>query len=773
MAQSNDLFSKEGYWQEFINYLTSGSNGEKVKQNGLNLPKPNDLNWYPIRFGNSHVNIEHSFNSKNRTIRASLIIKNDPDLFNKIEADKASVEAQLTCHGGTVQWDGVSKAMHINVLLDNQDVSNPQMHSSQFAWFAALTFELKSVADMFDSQTSAAPQPKPAVQPKKAVPPVQKAPAPVKPKAETSAPVTQPAAPKTAVIDPNRTQKIIELLADFLGLSAEASRYEKGSEEMSAKYNEQKSIIAELEKIISDPQCATGITDAKLNIDRSDPKWRLADLLNLFTFNNPIYNLYFLDFGLKDTFELLLLLNQCGGKRAAYYIARCYGSGLIGKDEDGEPFVLKPDTALALKYYSEALSGGFYRAALEVGCLAMALHDNKTALSSFKFAKEHNIPEAEVYLNYMANYPDREDVYSHYHVRQRVHKTDYNHSRCGCNCIEYKGYLYFIELGDNWQDDNMLYRINCSNGQKQQLLKFKKNSEMHRGGYPLEATQIFSIANDQIFLPVGDPNAIIKMGLDGSNPCYLKNLKGKNREVITRPFAFSSFLIYQKGSTLYRYDYRTGDSTKLIQFTGEITGVSEKEIIFDNRQVLSLSTLEKVSIQKVYPALKGKSAEDIVLIDCTRELAYYRDKAQEKVFGTDKNGRIVDIWNMPRLHWSDLERWHYDTHCFNGTRWTCKYEYASVTEDATLNYLSDTSPISLPQIIASFDRSGNIIIIHEDPVSSMNNYTNDFGLFHAMTPHFDLVLRNNANGNPESFIPLCRFPMPEYWNMAFNMYSKK
>ena len=329
-------------------------------------------------------------------------------------------------------------------------------------------------------------------------------------------------------------------------------------------------------------------------------------------------------------------------------------------------------------------------------------------------------------------------------------------------------------MPDHYLDEAILYRVNASDGQKQQLLKFKKNSKMSYNS-PLENEQMFSIANDQIFLPVGDPDAIIKVGLDGSDPCYLKDLKGKSsNDIITRPLAFSSFMVYQRGSsTLYRYDYNTGTSTKLTQFTGKITGISEKEIVFDNQRVLKLDTLEKVSVQKVYPALKGKKEEDIILIDCTREIAYYIDKSQEKIFGTDKNGKIVDIWNFPRIL-----RWHkwdyYDTHCFNGVRWTCKYQYKGVTKGLWLTYLSDdeTYPVSLPQIIATFDRSGNIVILHEDPAASKRISFSNFGRFHVMTPHFDLVLRQDGKGNSAPYIPLCNF-RDDVWNMAINMYRTK
>lgn len=756
MALNNNSFSKMAYWQGFISFMSSGENGDKIRQNGLNLPKVNDYNWYPIRFGNARANIEHSFNTKNNTLRASLIIQNDPDLFHRIEADKAEVEAMLTRHGGAVQWDGVSKAMHINVLVGGQDVTDPRAHSTQYAWFAALTFLLKDLVDTYDKGGAVRPAPKPVAQPRmsEVKPQPQAAPAPsVQKAAPPKAPAPAPKA-QAPVIDLDRRQQIMDLMADFFGLSTEASRYKDGSKEMWAKRDEQKEIISKLQAITKDPVCNKNIWAAHSEMESSDKYWPLIDLLvNLDVFTTA--NLYYLVFSLQETFHALEVLLEGGGKKAAYYLARCYGSGLIGKNKNGDLFVLKPDADQTIKYYAEAVKADVYQAELETGCLALAHHEDDAARVAFQLALSHGVQEAAIYLNYMNNYPDRETVYAPYYTMGERNASD-TKSLCGCNCIEYKGYLYYVEVAD-YGEKSALYRINTSNGQKQQLLKFAANSQMRRGDYPLNATQIFSIARDRIFLPIGEPDAIVMMELDGSNPCYLKNLRASGRhDILTRAYAFDNFMIYQKGSsTLYRYDYRTANSTKLIQFSGEITGVSEKEIIFDNKRVLKLDTLQKMSIQSLYPALKGKSDEDIILVDCAREIAYYRDQAQEKVFGTDKAGRIVDIWNMPRLHWSDPEQWWYDTHCFNGTRWTCKYGYASVTKDARRGSVSN-GPVFLPQIMASFDRNGNMVVVHEHQERSEKDQY-PFGQFHTMTAHFDMVLRYHTDHH--------------HWNMAFNMYQ--
>lgn len=720
---------------------------------GLSLSKANDYNWYSIRFGNGRAHIEHSFNSKNGTIRASLIIEGDTNLFDRLERNQSIFGTPLAKLGGDLQWDGKSKAQHINVILCNQDVKNAAYQETQFAWFAGWTYVLKRIIDTYDVGTTAVPASNAPALPNKVSLPIN----PAKGK-DTSVhkTVSTPLANRSAA----GYAKIMDKLADYLGLDLDASRYQQNGEDYMCIWDSMKTVISEIREISLDPNYKAGIDALLYENAPSTEEQPVMDLLREIRHTKidwPLMNHKV--HGITYLLQILETMNKHGIKKAAYYLARCYGSGLIGLDANHKPFVLGPNTKLAVKLYKEALDGGYYQAALELGCIAMAVHKNKTAQSYFVIAQEHGISEAEIYLNYISNYPDRENVYENYHIECASNQSMlYNHSRCGCNCIEYMGHLYFIEFRDQFEAIAKLYRINISGGQKQLLLEFKPNSQM-RQYYPLDREQIFSIARNRIFLPVGQPDMIVSMNLDGSDVRYMNDLKVKDTEIITRPYAFSDFMLYEKNDKqLYRYDYETGQSTKLIKYTGLITGVSEKEIIFDNKRVLKLDTLSRVGIQSIYPALKGKSEDDVILIDCTREIAYYRDRVKKKIIGTDKNGKIVDIWVLPRRHWSCDAHWrNYDSRCFNGRRWTGKIGDVSINAQAQVGIWEENAPISIPQMMVAYDRSGNTVIVHKDrqnPDERSGKY--NYGLGHAMTQHMEIVLRNTEDA--------------KCWNMALNMY---
>lgn len=805
---NNSSFSKIGYWDCFVSYMSAGPANKK----GLSLSKAGDYNWYTIRYGNSHARTEVSFNTRNQTIRASIIIENNPSLYDKLKGQKDVFEQKANALGGVLQWDDHSKGRRINALLENQDVTDVFARHVQFRWFAEwAAFHKEIIENQTDVDNHNKTSMFPSIEDKKRFNEIiepfdlesdvswddpfdstisNDVQSESKPDDQTSGAGKVVESPSSAQKKASNYKLILEKVADFLGVMADVS-LDLGRWDSSELKKRLWTIAHEAlqetgyDSIISFMDAAEKEAVLGQNVFTPQEEARMDCLPCIFiNGGDPIENAWSVNTllglmgGIENIVSILKILADHGWANASYYMGRCYG-GLIGsrakkrgKDwnrvEEWEIYAIKPNYKKALEYYEKAARAGYAPAELALGCALMSRRHYDKAESILRAAAGHGEKDAEILLKYLERYVGKVSSYENYRVEH--YNEEYKFTQLGSNCIEYKGFLYYIDIPYDYSNsyDNKglvsLVRMDFS-GKKQTLLKFILNSQLLQFD-PILSEQFFSITRDKIFLPVGKPDGIIRVDLDGSHPVYLKNLKAnKEDEIITRAYAFDHFMVYQRGkASLYQYDYQTGESTFLLRYSGTITGISEKEIIINEKRVFKLDTHEQTDISRLYPALKGKTAEEIYLIDCAREIAYYRDNERRKIYGVTKQGEVVDVWCMPRV-FHFLYSGGNDTLCFNGRRWTGKVagKYAcldsyrfEVRFELPAKGEEDRLCLTLPEVILTFDRNGNSRIVYQGDVSNDSESRIAFGTPHGMTENMDLILWKKPKTTYE------------HWDCAFN-----
>lgn len=136
---------KLNYWTDFVTYAFELSGNRKFQEANFSKGSPADLNWHALRFKEAKGHIEISFNTQKKTLRAGLFILNNPQLYQKLEAQKLYVELLFSDMDVEIQWDGVSKAKNVSVFKKNEDVKTGD-RIAQAEWFMECAYLLKKAA---------------------------------------------------------------------------------------------------------------------------------------------------------------------------------------------------------------------------------------------------------------------------------------------------------------------------------------------------------------------------------------------------------------------------------------------------------------------------------------------------------------------------------------------------------------------------------------------------------------------------------------------------
>lgn len=400
--------------------------------------------------------------------------------------------------------------------------------------------------------------------------------------------------------------------------------------------------------------------------------------------------------------DFLDFMSTLGYGKAHYFKGKLYGCGMVYertvKIESKSGFSSYEDTTASIELDEHKMVESFQNAldckypcldaALDLGVYYMDLGKDGEAKKYLELAVESGIKDADVYLNYLNNIkyngirgwdiridPDTSPAYD-----TDRHRGGLNPDFCVFNVQEYNGYLYFVhpeDTEDRYYNKNgyTISRISVTGGDDA-VQKLATASGGAWGYWQSMRDVNFSICDDQIyFSDENGDSGISVMNLDGSNrrsftfSCNKKKIKSDEM-----PIALPKFILYAYGGTLYKYEYGSGEVTKLHNGGNkpeDVWGISEKEVNYKNETIVDIATNTSKKVWQVYPLLK-KHKESICYIDMAHEIAYHYEiyseeagrnymgemvyhKIKSRVIGSNKVGEVVDIWNLPRISAKFLE----------------------------------------------------------------------------------------------------------------------
>ena len=314
-------------------------------------------------------------------------------------------------------------------------------------------------------------------------------------------------------------------------------------------------------------------------------------------------------------------------------------------------------------------------------------------------------------------------------------------------CYVINGFLYF-HTGRGYKSNGLLEicKMDLSTGKISIIKRLNVESniecvlfiDQHKILKPF-----FSIYDNRIYYP--DDGCIYSMDLNGGDVRPVKGFTKNRRIKYCGVWAFDGGMLLFSGETsVYRYIFNQDTAPELIFDKGEIIDFSDKELITESGKVVDVLTKERKSLTKVYPSLAGK---ELFWVDSVNEIAYYLEKNDNWIYvsnivGTDKSGKIVDIWNIPLIPKKryDFMKSSYETLIFNGIRMMGKFN------GIDLDMRQRNNNHACGSYIAEYDRDGfENVLSYRNSDDCRSDY---FAAYHYVIGDMNLVVRVIAKGRP-------------------------
>jgi hypothetical protein len=124
------------FWTEFNSYMS--------KDDWFRLRKPQPHHWYSVALGSSQAHLDLSVSFTKQFIRVELYIRDNKELFHKLEGEKPNIEKEL---GLTLTWDELPKAKASSIWIKKTVplLKNKENWNTCFDWYAGIVKKFKDV----------------------------------------------------------------------------------------------------------------------------------------------------------------------------------------------------------------------------------------------------------------------------------------------------------------------------------------------------------------------------------------------------------------------------------------------------------------------------------------------------------------------------------------------------------------------------------------------------------------------------------------------------
>ncbi len=316
-------------------------------------------------------------------------------------------------------------------------------------------------------------------------------------------------------------------------------------------------------------------------------------------------------------------------------------------------------------------------------------------------------------------------------------------------------YIYYFEkerVNLSWDSGFNICRFNLRTGVKEVLQPAQVSNAFGMGCiFYNERFPLFSILQNRIYYP--SSGRVLAMNLDGSDvaPVHGFEKEWKIDGGISGVWAFHGGMLIYASDGLYRLLYDVDSKpVKILADIQDLMDFSDREIVTKSGKVIDIRTKEKEAINKIYLGLGDNSP---LLIDSSNGIAYYYKKSDacgfaDKIIGTDKTGKVVNVWNMPLFSDKQKKLSGYDSLVFNGVRMMAKFTARAI--DKGYCHSSSENEAGCAAYIAEYDHLGFENVVYQmDKFSFDNEYC--FGEHHYIYGNMNIVLmgvnRQKHNGS--------------------------